>query len=136
MCLGLYLASSIPLPLIPWVEEAPSICISELECPPYDPSVKGQFTLPHFYYVGSHMGCGCGFVRNPWEEGEGEQIEANYMKLADYVGSARARGADLQLFSCWSGDEAAEPEARHVVSANALLDPEFEFEEKAFYGIE
>lgn len=135
MCLTLYLASSIPLPLIPWVEEAPSFYIKELECPSDDPSVKSRFTLTHLYFVGSHMGCGCGFVKGAQEEDEAERIE-NYVKFADYVRIARTDGADLQLFSCWRGDELIEPESRHVVSADTLLDPEFEFEEKAFYVIE
>lgn len=59
MCMAVYLASDVPLPLIPWDEGNPSFNTMELS--DYEQPFMEQFTKPHVYYLGSYTGCSCGF---------------------------------------------------------------------------
>ena len=59
MCLALYIASSKPLPLVPWDPEKPAFHVIPL--PDDRPAVRKLFRHPHIYYVGSHEGCSCAF---------------------------------------------------------------------------
>ena len=51
MCLTVYLASDITLPLIPWQREAPGLFISDRVVDTRN--VKRHLTKPHIYVVGS-----------------------------------------------------------------------------------
>jgi len=60
MCWALYLASEKPLPQIPWDKDARAFNTQELS--DSDLGVRKQFSLPYVMYMGSHLGCGCGFM--------------------------------------------------------------------------
>ena len=101
MCLAVYVASSVELDIIQWSERAPGF---HLEQAPKRDKVVRQFALPHVYYVGSHEGCGCGFIKEGEEGLELEIRQANYIALAGLIREAMARGASIELFACWEGD--------------------------------
>jgi hypothetical protein len=133
MCLAAYIAASVPLKLIEWEKAEPNFHVAELSS--RDSHVKKQFALSHVYYVGSHEGCGCGFLKDG-EVGEDlKRVEESYARLADYAREALEAGAELQLFSCWEGDQGAAPEFHEVISVETLKESDFVFKEKAFYRL-
>lgn len=128
MCLAVYMASDRSLPLVAWNEKAPAFYVANLHTE--DTGVRKQFTLPHVYYIGSHEGCGCGFLKEG-EVGEAfEQCHNNYLHLAEYIRRVQQDGAIIELFSCWEGDQEEEPELLEVVMPMDLEKPEYQFREK------
>ena len=63
MCIALYVATDQKLTLIPWNDENPSIFITDLKERNHH-GVEIQFSLMNVFYIGSHEGCGCGFICN------------------------------------------------------------------------
>ena len=134
MCLMVYIASDKALTLIDWSEDKPAFNISELS--KYEEGVKTQFKFSHIYNVGTHLGCGCGFLKEYKEGGELAQANENYIELNTYLQKARETGASNQIFSCWDGDQNARPEFREQIELKHLTEPNFEFKEKALYEIQ
>ena len=97
--------------------------------------IKNQFRHSHIVYAGTHVLCGCGFLKQDEEGDELALIQANYDSLVSYLGGLKKSGAAVEIFSCWEGDQGAEPEFRELVSLTELGSDEFEFKEKAFYEI-
>ena len=133
MCLAVYIASNHELPLVPWNENAPSFYVSELS--DYDTEVRKQFTVPDVRHAGSDAGCGCGFFKDGVVGQELIEAEQNYAKLAAYIEDLRSRGAAVELFSCWQGDQSTKKEFNEQIDVDDLLEKNFEFKEKAFYEI-
>lgn len=127
MCLAVYVASDQPLPVVAWDEAAPDFYIKQYQ---------GRFqplrhvTKPYHYYVGSHTGCGCGFLYDGVSEGiaEYETIRRMYQRLARYLTDVTA-GAPVELFICWGGDEGTAPTQRLVTTPDELERGVVAFEE-------
>jgi len=133
MCLAVYIASDKPLPLISWVEERPSFYVEEATND--KTGIKKQFNNQYIYYAGSHEGCGCGFFKDGEVGEELAQVEENYNNLSSYIKKAKESGAKLQIFSCWEGDQADEPEHSEEITEQNLIEKQFEFKEKTLYKI-
>ena len=131
MCLMVYIASTHPLPLIPWNEHAPAFHVAEL-LEIYQ-SVCSQFTHPLVYYVGSHEGCGCGFDYAEWSVGDDEQADeqaarATVHRLAVSLAQVVATGS-VEIFACWAGDHEQAATERLVVTPAYFSGDEFAFNE-------
>ncbi|HYJ90954.1 MAG TPA: hypothetical protein VEV84_06585 [Pyrinomonadaceae bacterium] len=133
MCLSVYVASDDELQPIKWIEDRPAFNIRDLE--QWNSEVRRQFSLPFVAYAGSHAGCGCGFIREGTAYPELVEVEENYFKLATYLSELRDKGASIQIFSCWGGDEGHKRDFNYQISISQLLEKEFEFQERAFYEI-
>ena len=147
MCFVLYAASRIDPPLIPWNEQLPELYTSELsdDCE----VVRANFTLPHVFYIGSHDGCGCGFRYIPLEAILQEDAEAiysegvehqkytqpNHRKLFDYIEREFKNEPFLELYGCWSGEEAERSTTEAEVRLDRIADPGFCFRERGFYRV-
>lgn len=125
MCLAVYLASSQPLATSEWNEKAPAFYLKAAD----GDSVRGKFSLPHVYYAGSHEGCGCGFFKEWKPDEELSRGQENYIALARTLREALARGARMELFSCWEGDQDKKPESVGSVTPDELEEPPFELKE-------
>lgn len=125
MCLAVYVAGSEVLPLVAWDRHAPAFYVEEVRA--RDRVVCRQFTLPHVYYVGSHMGCACGFFRGGEVGEELDQAQEDYRRLAEYLREAQKQGADLELFTCWEGDQGRSPGYRETLTPTNLEDADYEF---------
>lgn len=133
MCLAVYLASDSPLPLVEWNEEHPRFNVVPIT--KNEIAVKKQFRHPNVVYAGSHQGCGCGFFKDG-ETGEDLMlVQANYDSLVRYLSELITDGANIEIFSCWEGDQGSEPETKQRLSLATLGSESFEFEEKAYYEI-
>ncbi|MBI5362461.1 MAG: hypothetical protein HZA53_04725 [Planctomycetes bacterium] len=124
----LYIASDVPLPLLPWDPGAPAFHVEELDAA--SQVVRERFTLPSAYYAGSHEGCGCGFQLGEYPDFVDEDAPAkreSLRQLADYVDAQHALGRQLQFFMCWAGDEECPPDSRRVVTTRELRGDSFWF---------
>ena len=132
MCLAVYIATTQEIPLIAWDKQNPAFHIKALD---HHSHVRKQFDLENVYYAGSNEGCGCGFLKDGVVGEELERTKTNYLRLAEIVRSAQEKGIQVQIFSCWEGDQSAIPESRKQISLENLLADDFVFEEKAFYDV-
>ena len=133
MCLMVYIGSDKPLPLIDWNEDKRAFSVSDLS--KYEKNVAVQFQFPHVYNAGSHLGCGCGFLKEFKEEQALAQANKNYLQLNAYLQKAHEMGAHYQVFACWDGDQEAKPAHREEIDLKRLIETHFEFKEKTLYEI-
>jgi len=133
MCMMVYVASDHPLPTSAWDEARPGFHVEELS--KRDEAVRKQFSKPCIYYVGSHEGCGCGFQYGQYEELEQDReesaaVEESRRHLSEFLATALQGQAEVELFACWDGDQAATPEHRGRMSPSDLLRDHAHFREK------
>ncbi len=122
MCMAVYIASDSPLPLISWNKNQRDFSVSELN-KSSDQKVRVQFTKPYVYYVGSHLGCGCGFL---------EPYRKSLARLSAYLAEATKQYGEVELFAGWEGDQAEKPEIRGTITPKEIGADRFWFEEKQF----
>jgi hypothetical protein len=130
MCMMVYVASDYPLPTVAWDETRPRFHVTELSG--RDEPVRRQFSKPWVYYVGSHEGCGCGFQYGEFEEDDAAWAAAqdSRRRLAEFLAVALQHQVAVELFACWDGDQAAEPEHRGRVRPVNLMHDRTSFREK------
>jgi len=132
MCLAVYIASDIELPLVPWNKAKPSFHVSELT---YNKGVRKQFSLDNVRVAGSDAGCGCGFLKDGVVGQELVEALDNYAGLAAYISELQSRDGAIQIFSCWEGDQEMTIEFNEIIKVNDLLAEDFEFKERALYEV-
>jgi hypothetical protein len=132
MCMVVYVGSGYPLPTLPWNAACPRLHVTELDV--RGAPVRRRFTKPCVYYVGSHEMCGCGFSYGEYEGFEEEadlpQKRQSRRLLAEFLAVALQHQAEVELFACWYGDEAHEPEHRGRVRPVDLLQTRTFFRER------
>ena len=133
MCLAVYVASDAPLPESKWNEHAPAFY---LEAVPQSEGVCKQFRYRHVYYAGSHEGCGCGFSKDGRDSQELQQCQDNYHALAGVLSGALQAGAELQLFTCWEGEQTNRPETTGALTAEELVEPQFELQQLSLLSVQ
>lgn len=133
MCLALYIASDLKIPITAYNDRIPRFYVSELGN--NDFLVKKQFCLSHVSYVGSNEGCGCGFFKDGLDGEELELALENYYSLAHCVSALKLKGGKVALFACWEGDQGTIPKTKEKLSVYELTSKEFEFKERAYYDI-
>jgi hypothetical protein len=73
-CERIFVASDHPLPLIEFDPDDSNFWVGEFDAAvgkrDEDADVRRLFTKPYVYYVGSHLGCGCGFGYCSWQTGD------------------------------------------------------------------
>jgi hypothetical protein len=126
MCLSVHIASDMPLPVSTWNPDARAFY---LDAVPVDAPVRVRFSLPNVYFAGSHLGCGCGFTRYE-DDDERDKTQANYTALAGVIRDVLSQSSSVEVFTCWEGDHAHEPELLESVSVSELILPEFELKER------
>ncbi|HWC60847.1 MAG TPA: hypothetical protein VHC44_14220 [Verrucomicrobiae bacterium] len=131
MCLVAYIASRLPLPLIPWQQDARAFNVTELT--EQEQPVLRHLMLPHVRQAGSHTGCGCGFNEGreyPEVYADPAAKRANALesssRLVRYVREHRVD----QIYSCWSGEESEPKEFERHVRPDDLLAPDFFFRQR------
>ncbi len=137
MCMVAYIASRLPLPLIPFQESAPAFNVTELT--EHEQPVLMHLALPHVRQAGSHTSCGCGFNEGRahpefHDDPAAERAEAleSSARLARYVREHRVE----QIYSCWSGDESQPREFERRITPGDLVAEEFFFRERELLTIE
>jgi hypothetical protein len=113
MCMMVYVASDYALFTWEWDQANPQFHVAELiDC---DEPVRRHFSKPCVYYAGSHEGCGCGFDYGEYEGYEDDDLPAkreSRRRLAEFLVVALQHQPAVEVFACWDGDQAAEPDHR------------------------
>lgn len=126
MCLAVYLGSDHPVEEISWNKESPAFYVEEVNA---SEPVRKQFSGKYVYYAGSHEGCGCGFSKDGEPPEELAICQANYDALGAVIRTATQYGAKVQIFTCWEGDQADEPESVQAITLKALTEPSYELQQ-------
>jgi len=118
MCLLVYLVSDSDLPEVPWDRRHPAFNVERLKR-------KEEFLhiLPgaNAYMLGSHEGCGCGFMSNELDDPqERAASDASRLALSEYVEGVIRGDVQLFLLAAWDGDE-NNPLVRARVTSRDLL---------------
>ena len=119
MCMVVYMGSDVPLRTLPFDPARPGFLVTDV--PAGDEAVKRHFSKPHVYYAGAYERCGCGFQYG--RAFEGAQYVPEQLAAADacraaveaYVREVLALQPSVEIYACWSGDEAEPPSARRVI---------------------
>ena len=133
MCMVVYVASDYALPTSAWDQARPRFYVEEVS--DRDAPVRRHFSQPCVYYAGSHEGCGCGFQYGEYEfdyddddpsanEESRRRLAANQdsrRRLAEFLAVALQHQPAVEVFACWSGDEAVPAEHRGRVRPADLL---------------
>jgi len=131
MCMVAYVASRLPLPLIPFRENAPAFNVTELT--EHERPVLNHLPLPHVRQAGSHTSCGCGFnegrehleVHDDPAAERADALESS-ARLSRYIREHRVE----QIYSCWSGDEGEPQEFERHITPEELVAEHFFFRER------
>jgi hypothetical protein len=136
MCLAVYISSDKKLPISEWIKDKTLVCFSELK--DIDQPVKKLFSKQNAYYVSSYEGCGCGFLLDGKEEEELKKKRESYTNLADFLQNYIKDG-EVEIFSCWEGDQDKPPTHHKEIHLNTLKNPDFcfqdNFEDRRFYKV-
>lgn len=83
--------------------------------------VRRQFSKTNVYYVGSHTGCGCGFIG---DDPDPEDVAARAQSVRAFVAylDAQLPVDDLELFTCWEGAQAKAPQRRLELRRSQLAE--------------
>lgn len=141
------MASTTKVPRHAWDENNRHLCVEDIHGVEKD--IRAHFSLPEIAYVGSSLGCGCGFrsvsfQNGGWpeewmiEQGECEPPDdhiQDHQELYDLVSSLLSDGQPVELYGCWDGDERDETVHRESLPASRILDTGFWFRERGFYRI-
>lgn len=136
MCIVTYVASRMPLPLVPFLEGTPAFNVTAVTAE--EEPVQIHLSLPHVRHAGSHTCCGCGFNEGreypeSCDDPATERAAAleSSARLARYVRDHRVE----EIYSCWSGDEGEPQEFARVITPEHLVAPEFFFRERELLTI-
>jgi hypothetical protein len=133
MCLAVYIGSSLPLEEGSWDKKNQKFYLERAaEAEPPGRHFSGKFV----YYAGSHEGCGCGFSKDGEPPEELIKCQENYDALARVLEEALEKGAKLQLFTCWEGDQAEEPESVQSITPQRVREPAYELQELELRHVE
>lgn len=113
MCMVVYVGSDYLLPTWPWEQTKPAFHVTDLGHP--DHPVRARFTKPFVFYAGSQDGCGCGFHYGPYGGGDPDAVvedatAACRRAFGEYLAVALQHQNEVEVYACWSGDEAEPPE--------------------------
>jgi hypothetical protein len=117
----LFLGSDTDLATSEWSKEDPACYVGRLE--PYEEPVRKHFSKKHVRYLGSHLHCGCGFGFE-YDNTDGEEPEnaASRTWLVSLLRQLVDAEGEVEVYSCWSGDEADEIVERVRVVPEDLAD--------------
>lgn len=119
MCMVVYLASDYALPTSAWDPAHPSFHVNQVGNS--DHPVRRQFSKPCVYYAGSHEGCGCGFQYGQYDDDDPSANRESRRRLVEFLSVALQHQSAIEVFACWSGDEAVMPEHHGRVRPADLL---------------
>lgn len=133
MCMVVYIASSSPLPLVPWRDDAPAFNVTALS--EHEERVRSHFSLPHVRCAGSHTSCGCGFNEGRHPDTDPKERIAALESSAQLARVVREHRVG-QVYSCWSGDEGEPQEFARRIAPEALVADDFVFRERELLTID
>ncbi len=140
MCIAVYLGSDIQLPTFEWDRKAPSFYATKAN---NDHGVMAQFSKLNVYYIGSHKGCGCGFIyeedafdpKNPKDVKEDRLRKESTKNLVEYLNEALERTQELELFICWEGEQGDAPKKTATITTDEIFGIDWTLDMREFYQV-
>jgi len=149
MCLQVFVASDKPLPIVS--EQDPRIVFQAEPLWSSSVPVTRLFSKPYILALTSVGGCACGFRYAPDDldilaqtdvpdeikssvRADYEASRESVYRLQAYLRRAMQSG-EIEVYSCWYGDEEAEPETRRIVTPDHFGGDTFAFVERQFLTI-
>lgn len=142
MCLMLYCASEVPIPL----RALPEMNVEEVE--PERAAVRQWLSLPEARYIGAHTGCSCGFPSvvadepvayfdGMFDDAEEDRAKnlASVRALFALLDELLAKSDVVELLPVWAGDEYGPPAGVMEVKRAQLVAEEFFFMESFLYRV-
>ncbi|HBC88136.1 MAG TPA: hypothetical protein DCZ94_14395 [Lentisphaeria bacterium] len=126
MCIAVYISSNQTVPVIEWDSNNPAFNIKNIAIDEHH-GVEKQFSKKNIYYVGSHEGCGCGFIydeNNPEYQSDPIDLETrkkNVMELVNILKSLLNKSDQIELFICYEGRQGDKPLNQRKLSPDQLL---------------
>ena len=117
MCLFVYLVTDADLPELPWDKKQPAFCVERLKRK--EKFLRG-LSGNNAYLLGSHEGCGCGFLSDGLDPKELAPSDASRLALSQYVEEVIRSEGDVLLLAAWAGDE-SKPAVRATVTSEELV---------------
>ena len=117
MCLFVYLVTDADLPELPWDKKQPAFCVERLKRK--EKFLRG-LSGNNAYLLGSHEGCGCGFLSDGLDPKELAPSDASRLALSQYVEEVIRSEGDVFLLAAWAGDE-SKPAVRATVTSEELV---------------
>ncbi len=118
MCLYVYVATDSDLPELRWDKKQPAFNVHRLKRK--EKFLRG-LSGANAYILGSHEGCGCGFILDELSDPEDRAAsEDSRRRLCEYVDAVVRGEASVVLLAAWQGDE-GKPPVRARVTAQDLL---------------
>ncbi len=125
MCYAVYIGTDTPQPTSEWEKDNRNIYIKDLI--ERDFPVRTNFSKPFIYYVGSNLGCGCGFFPNgPLYPDDGEDMQRfekakrSLKALVAFIEENLATAETVEVFVTWEGRQSEPPTRRRTLSPNEL----------------
>lgn len=135
-----HMATKSYVPRTGWNKDSPSFHTSDLSEENKD--VITQFSLPNVTYIGSDSCCGCGFKHalihgRQWlpviDNEDSADIINNQIQLFNFIKNNLFDQEFVEIYGCWDGDFADQPEDKQEIALNDILEPDFYFKEGMLY---
>ena len=138
MCMALYLFTNNAVSEIEYDQACPGMHIQPAVREWESAVWEWGFPQKNIYYIGSYMGCGCGWGLPPLgengvEESDIEAVRRDRESLVRLLCGGDFAGSRLVL--CWEGDQGTVLGRQIPLYPEQLLDAHFEIEELVEYGI-
>jgi len=144
MCFVLYGGVTTRIPHVPWVDQHRAFHTRNLLTTEF--VIREQFHQQQVFYLGSSHGCGCGFPSwmihngswpglgfNELEEEALRETEADRGELVSFLNRLLEVNKDVELYGCWSGEEAEPSVATTELEIDEICNPTFMFCERMKY---
>jgi|ERR1041385_599211 hypothetical protein len=146
MCFVLYIATPVPLPIVPWDEKTRGIHTRTLS--DHDKGVSVHFQHTNVYYIGSDTHCGCGYrnatsQNGSWPEEEWHpeddtshlKAQPNHERLVEFIREQLRANLCCELYGLWEGDFSAPALSDQTIDLSRLLDLGFYFRDGGHYTV-
>ena len=136
MCLTLYLFTDNQVDEIDFDELNPAFWVQKITEGLLIDVQQARNWVPeksNIYYMGSNLGCGCGWFPINDEHDEDEVVTAarDRKNLMQLLGSKEFNGS--HLIACWEGGEGEPLKRREAIRLPDIANLQFEFEECVDY---
>lgn len=142
MCFVLYLGARVAPPIVGPAGKMVKGWLHTRALRECDLPVCTHFTLPHVVYVGSDTGCGCNFRNASYQQGcwpeeqscdeaKAQVTQPNHESLVAFIRQHFADEMFVELYGCWSGDEARPELERRELELAQLRSPGFYFHHRS-----
>jgi hypothetical protein len=108
MCKIIFIGATEQIDERPWDEQNPTFYLQQPT--EEEKAVLKNFSKPYVYRVGTHRGCSCDFIS--YSNIPDEEYRSERLALASVIEHQLKKGNEVEVYCCWAGDYAADPEER------------------------